>query len=500
MTRPEDKRDPQPAERSLSQRVTRGGRAVVLGSGARSLLELAATLVLARLVTPAEFGLVGMVVALTGFIDMFKDMGLATVTVQREHITDAQVSALFWLNLALGALLTLVTAALAPVVSWGYGYASLTEITLALSLSMLFGSVSIQHQALLRRQLKFERIAVIETSAALASAVLAVAAALAGLGVWALVVRQLARPLATGVASWLSLRWWPGWPARAPVRELLAMGGHLTGFQVVNYAERNADDVLIGKFAGAFELGCYTRAYELLRVPLQEVGSPAVTIALPALSRLTSEPRRYREAYLRMVGPVLLLTIPLCSFLVMCADWVIELAFGSQWTRAVPMFRWLGLALLVKPAAFTTSWLFVSQGRTRELWRWGVLGTVLAIAAYLVGLPWGAVGVAASYALVDLFVRVPILLYWVGRAGPVGTRDIVRACVPTWVAAGLVALGLVGLRRVVPVGLSAWVGVSLGALVTVFITLAVMTIFPSGRRTLKDLRDLASRRTPADGS
>ncbi len=437
-----------------------------------------------------------MVVAVTGFIDMFKDMGLATVTVQREQLSENQLSALFWMNVAIGALLTLVTAALAPVVSWGYGKAELTNIMLALSSGMLLGSLSIQHQALLRRRFRFERVALIEIVSSLVSSIAAVIAALAGLGLWALVIRQLARPLVAAIVAWFSLPWAPGWPRRAPVRDLVSMGGHLTGFQVTNYAERNLDDVLIGKYAGAFDLGCYARAYDLLRLPLAQIGAPASTVALPALSRLASDRERYRDMYLRMLGVVLLLTVPICPYLVICADWLIELAFGSQWSRAVPIFQWLGIGLIVKPISFTTSWLFVSQGRSRELMRWGVFATIVAVVSYVGGLRWGAVGVAAAYSILDLVVRTPILFAWVGKEGPVRGRDLLAAGVPNWLAAAVAALALFGLRSALPADVPAWLGAVTGALLTVVATLLVMWFVPAGRRALGDLSLLVRRRAP----
>jgi len=173
---------------------------------------------------------------------------------------------------------------------------------------------------LLRRELKFERLAIVQSVGTLASVVTVIAGALMGLGVWALVLKQVAGPLFSGVAAWLLMRWQPGRPPRnASLRELLQMGRHVTGFQVANYVERNLDNVLIGRFVGALQLGCYARAYDLLRLPLQQIADPAGTVAMPTLSRLISEPERYRDAYLRMARSVLLFTVPLAPFLVLCA-------------------------------------------------------------------------------------------------------------------------------------------------------------------------------------
>lgn len=479
-----------PALPSLKAQVVRGSIVTAAGASVRAVLELGVTLVLARLVSPAEFGLVSMVVAITAFVDLFKDMGLATVAVQRQELSIAQHSTLFWLNVAIGAGLCLLTAAIAPLLSWGYGQPELTQLTLALSVTIFLGSLSLQHQALLRRRLEFQHLAIIEVLGSVVSAACCLGAAVAGLGLWALVVQRLVRPMTTAAASFALARWWPDWPGNAPLKEIIRAGRQIAAFQLTNYVERNLDNVLIGKFSGALDLGCYTRAYELLRLPLTQIGTPVATVGLPALCRLAAEPARYREAYLRMLRQMLPLTIPLCPFLVLCADWVIALTFGPQWERAVPMFQWLGMAMLTKPVAFTTSWLFVSQERTSELARWGFWASGLAVLSFLIGLPWGAVGVSAAYALTDLFVRAPLLFYCVGRTGPIRARDLVVAARPTWAATGLVAVALLAMRESLPPDLPPWQGCLLGAIVTVVVTALGMAASADGRRTYTDLSEL----------
>lgn len=483
-----------PSASAIKTRVARGGMAVGVSTALRSILEFMATLVTARLLTPADFGLVGMVLAVIGFVDMFKDLGLATVTVQREQLSREQLSGLFWVTVAVGAGLTLLTALAAPLISWGYSQPSLTNITLVLSSCLFVSALSVQHQALLKRELKFERLAIVQTVSTVASVATVIGGALAGLGVWALVLRQLAGPLSGGLSAWLLTRWVPGRAPRSGMRELLGMGGHVTGFQVANYVERNLDNVLIGRFAGAFQLGCYSRAYDLLRLPLQQIGEPAGTVAMPTLSRLTSEPERYRDAYLRMARAVLLFTVPLTPFLIVCADWLIRLAFGPQWSEAVPMFRLLGIAMVVKPLSYTLGWLFLSQGRTQELMRWGVVATSLAVVCFVVGLPWGAVGVALSYSLLDLVVRTPMLIYWIGRRGPVSSKDIWLLLLSTLACSAGVGAALVAFRVTVGERLRPELGCVLGALITLAVGAGITWATPTGRRSFQDLRQLFARK------
>jgi PST family polysaccharide transporter len=479
-----------PSASAIKTRVARGGVAVGLSTALRSILELGATLVTARLLSPADFGLVGMVLAVIGFVDMFMDLGLATVTVQREHLCREQLSGLFWVTVGVGAGLSVLTALCAPLISWGYDQPSLTRITLVLSTCLFLSAISVQHQALLKRELKFERLAIVQSVGTLAGVATVIAGALSGLGVWALVLRQVVSPLATGACAWLLMRWLPGAPPRSGLRELLGMGGHVTGFQVANYVERNLDNVLIGKFAGAFPLGCYSRAYDLLRLPLQQLGEPAGTVAVPTLSRLANDAERYRDVYLRMARALLLLTAPLTPFLIVCADWLIGLAFGPKWADAVPMFRLLGIAMLSKPLCYTIGWLFVSQGRTQELMRWGFVGSALAVLSFLVGLPWGALGVSLAYSVVDLAIRTPVLVHWIGRSGPVSSRDLWSLLVPVFGSGSAVGAVLLAFRATLGRSLSPGIGCSLSALITVVVAGALVLATPSGRRSVNDLRRL----------
>jgi O-antigen/teichoic acid export membrane protein len=466
----------------------RAARGVVVTAGSqtvRVLTDLAGTLILVRLLVPADFGRVDMIIAVTGFVDLLKDFGLSSATIQREKLEHDQVNALFWTNVALGVALTAIILAAAPFIAGGYGRPELLPLALALAPNTLLGSLSIQHSALLKRNLEFGALGRIEVLSSMVSVSCAVSAAFAGWGVWALVVRRLARQVAPAVLGWIACSWRPSLPRVANVRELLVFGGHLSGFQLTNYLERNLDNVLIGRFAGAQALGFYTKAYEFMRLPLDQISSPIAAIAVPLLSRLQTFPDRYRNAYVAVTRLLLLVTIPLAPILVLGAGWIIPTLLGSKWEGTIPIFQVLGLTLVTKPLASTTGWLFVSQGRTQELLKWGILASTIAVVSFLVGLPWGAVGVATAYVASDTIIRTPILLSWVGRTGPVKTRDLIYCLGPGWLCAGIIGLVHVALTSAV---VSMWLRLplpvitGLSAIFGVGVTLST----PFGRRVIHD--------------
>jgi O-antigen/teichoic acid export membrane protein len=471
----------------VGRRAVRGGAITVVAQFARGLFEAAGSVFLARALAPADFGLIGMIVSVTGVIDLLKDFGLSSATIQRQRIDHEQVNVLFWINVGIGLALTCVTAALAPALALGYARPELLQLTLALSLGTFIGSLSIQHHALLRRRLELGRVASIDLVSTVVATVLAVWGAYVGWGVWALVARQLVRLACQTLLTWLLSSWRPSRPRAADVRDLLRFGTHVSGFQLLNYCERNLDNVLVGRFAGAQALGFYTRAYELMRMPLNQVNAPVAAVAVPALSRLASDPERYRRAYRSLARLLALLTVPLCPLFVLAADWFFPTVLGPQWTGSIRIFQWLALSLLVKPLMFTTSWLLVSQGRSAELLRWGVIATTIAIASFVVGLPWGALGVAIAYTVADLLLRAPWLLWWVGRSGPVGVRDLVGCLGPAWVCAACVALSYLALdHALVGLGLGASARVASCVPSSLIAGYAVVAATPWGRAVIAD--------------
>lgn len=473
----------------LGRRTARGGLVTVVSQGMKFVLSMGATVVLARLLTPQDYGLIGMVAVVTGFVAMFKDLGLSTATVQREEINAAQISTLFWINVALSVAVMLITAALAPAIAWFYGEPRLTLITLAYASGFLIGGLSVQHGALLYRQMRFVALAVIEIVSLVVSIATAIGLAWYGARYWALVGSQLTTVLTNMVGVWALCRWRPGLPARGSgVGPMLAFGRNLTGFTIVNYFARNLDNLLIGKFWGSQQLGLYAKAYQLLLLPLDQINTPIASVAVPVLSRLADAPDRYRMAYLRILEKVAILTMPGVAFMIVTSDWIVKIALGPQWLQASRIFAVLGVAGLVQPILNTLGWLYITQDRAHDMFRWGVIASTLIIASIIVGLPWGAMGVAVSYSITFLFVLSPLAFWYVGRSGPVRTRDLYKTAL-TFGSATLFSL-------VVLIAFRIWSGVHdplLGIGICLPLsggaTLTALALFPAGRRALRDIKD-----------
>lgn len=400
----------------------------VSGQWGSQVLRLASIVVLARLLTPDDYGLMAMVWAITGFVYTVGSLGLSEAVVQRKDLTHGQTSALFWLNVGLGAVLALLVAASAPLIAAFYGRPELVEITWALSVTFFLGGLMVQHQALMLRRLDFRAVAVRSFLSTVVTTVVSIGVALTGAGYWALVAGQLAGSVTAVLLAWRAVDWTPSRPRRAAgVRELLSFGGGISTFRLLDYAAKNVDNILIGRFLGTAQLGLYTRAYGLLMLPLTQIHGPVANVVRPTMAALWGEPERYRRFYLTALQGLCYAVMPLVVVLAVLATPVVELLLGQQWLESADVFRWLAVAGLLQTVGYTNGWLYASSGRAWAMARWGLVSRPVIILAFIAGLPWGITGVAIAYAASQL-VLTPIGIAQAGRGTPVSLRDVLAVC------------------------------------------------------------------------
>jgi O-antigen/teichoic acid export membrane protein len=404
----------------LKGRSVRGGAATVLGQGAQVCIATASTMVMARLLTPRDYGMIAMITAVTGFIALFKDLGLSMATVREAQITHEQVSTLFWINVALSGVVMLVVMALAPVIVWFYGEPKLLPLTLVMSLGFVLSGLCGQHGALLRRQMQFGTLALIDILQLVVSVTVGIATALTGAGVWALVYMPLSGGLFNAVALWVVCRWRPSLPARrAGVQGMLVFGANLTGFNILNYFARNADNLIVGRFLGSGQLGLYSKAYALLMLPIQQITWPLSAVGIPALSHLQNDRERYRHYYYRAISAIAFATMPLVALLAALSEDIIRIVLGEQWVGASILFKVLAFAAFFQPVMGTAGWVYVSLGQTGRMFKWALISMPITVSSFIVGVFWGALGVAVSYTICYTVVLMVPTLWFTCRYSPV---------------------------------------------------------------------------------
>jgi PST family polysaccharide transporter len=399
--------------------------------------------VLARLVDPEQYGLVGMALALIGVGDSLLNLGLSQATVQRRDITRAQVTFFFWLQLAVGAALSLLCVVIARPVADFYGHEELVALTAVLGTAFVLNGASAQHQAVLARQMRFGALARIDVVGLALGVAAAIVAAALGAGVWALVLLSLATPVCRVVLSWTASGWRPGPPRRtAGVAGMVRFGLNLTLTNALDYSAQNLDNVLIGRFFGAQPLGLYSRAYGLLLLPLRQVTAPLARVAVPVLSYLQHEPDRFRRFFVTALSAVAYVTVPLICLTSALSREVVGVMLGPRWAGAAPIFQILAIGGVLVCLRATNGWLFVSTGHTGRQAMWALANRPVVIAGFLVGLPWGVRGVAWGFVGAHLLLVLPSFVVAV-KDTPVSLGDVGRAVVrPMCVAAEVYAVGL----------------------------------------------------------
>lgn len=448
------------------------------------------TVVLARLLTPTDFGLVAMVGSITGLGQAFADLGLSEATIQRQDITHEQVSNLLWINVAIGLGLMLVTMALAPVLTWFYREPPLMSITFVLSLTFLIGGLRVQHSALLQRQMRFAAIATRDTVAVTVAVTSSIVLAWRGAGYWALVAYPLAFNSTQTMFSWVMVRWIPGLPRRGTkVGGLVAFGGNVAGSYLVTYLNRSTDNVLIGWYWGAGPLGLYSRAFNLLLRPVNQLTGPLSNIMVPALSRVQNDPERFARYYLRTVNLIMWIVAPVFGFLFVAATPVVLLVLGHQWRAAAPVFRFLCIAAPAILLSSPTNWLLVCRGQSRRLLKLMLILVPISLGSYAVGLPFGIKGVALSGSLVFLGI-LPWVLKYSFRDTQLTLLRLGRAILcPVSLSLAGIASGECALHLLAPQGiLSQLLVVALGFAVAYSLSL----LLAATRREVMSLRELFS--------
>lgn len=417
-------------EDNLRDRGISGTVLIGLSQGLKFVIQVASVLTLARLLNAEAFGLFAMVTPVVNLAILVGDLGLNQAVITSRLLRHSEASTLFWLNLVIAGALAGMLVLLSSLLAWFYGQAQVQEIAIALAAAVLLSGFGTLHLALLNRYMRFSQLAALEVAASLLGFLATVAIASINPTVWALVASPIVSAAILALASWYLTGWLPSRPGRlGEVLPMLRFGAGVTTFNLTNFVARNADNVLIGRAAGAEALGHYDRAYKLLLMPLEQITRPAGRAMLPVLSRLTNEPDRYRHAYMRAIRQIMLISLPGLVFLMIEAKSLIPLLLGPGWEASATIFGWLALSGLHQPMTTTVGWLFVSQSRTGEYARWGLINGSFTLAAFLIGIFWlgGALGVAQAYVLTDTFILMPLLYYLVGRRGPVTTRNLFQA-------------------------------------------------------------------------
>jgi O-antigen/teichoic acid export membrane protein len=407
----------------LKQRSVGGAAISVSVQGVMLVVQMGATFALARLLTPEDFGLQGMVVAMTGFLNLFRDGGLGVASIQREDLTHEQASTLFWINALIALGLTALAMSMAPVLVKLYDEPRLFAVTVASACAFLFYGLSVQHRALLNRAMRFGRMATVDVLATAASAAVGLTMALTGWGYWSLVGMAVTRPLATVPLVWIAMPWMPGAPSRtAGVRSMVNFGSILTLNFVVVYIAYNVEKVLLGRFWGAEALGLYGRAYQLANLPVDQLYGAIGLVAYPALSRVQSDGARVRRSFLEAYSVIVAVMFPFTVALVVFPEEIVRVLLGPHWGASAGVLRLLAPMVFVLTLINPFGWLLQATGRAARSLYMALMIAPVVILGVVVGVQRGPIGVALGYSTAMLALLVPCVA-WAKRGTQITTAD-----------------------------------------------------------------------------
>ena len=401
---------------SIRSRVMRGIGWKIVSQIVQQGSRIAVAVVLARLLSPDDYGLAGMVLVFSSLIVVFSDLSLGSVLVQRRNLTEADRSTVFWTAAAAGLVFTLAGIAVAGPIASFYGKPEVKGLFMALSLGFFVQALSSTQTALLTREMNFKSLELRQMAAALFAGGVGIAAAAKGMGAWALILQQLTVTVVSTALLWYFVRWRPRFTySLESLRGLGGFGANVFGTRVLFYVNRNADNLLIGKVLGTSALGVYAMAYNVMLVPFDRIASPIQEVLYPAFSKMQDDVQRMGAAWLRVNRLVGAVSIPALAGLVAVAPDFIPVVLGSKWESAVRVIQILAWVGLLQSLQRLNSSILMARDRTRTLFGYSVVVVVTSLAAFIGGLHWGIVGVSVGFAITSTFVE-PYYTWLTGKA------------------------------------------------------------------------------------
>ncbi|MFL1597296.1 lipopolysaccharide biosynthesis protein [Gordonia amicalis] len=432
----------------LGQSAARGVLVTVGGQVVRLGLQVFGVVILSRLLTPGDFGLMAMIAVLITMGQAIRDFGLSNAAIQVPDITDQQRTNLFWMNVALGVLVAAVACLTAPLVAGFYSAPELVPVILAMSSVFVIFGLMTQSRAHLARELRFGALMITDVLPAVVGLILAVVFAALGVGVWALVIQQVSIAGLGLVLAFGYDRWLPRLPRRDPrMGYFLKYGSFLTLSAIVASLSRNADYVILGYRFGPAATGFYTRAFELVINPLNQINAPSSKVAVPVLSRLQDDRSRYDEFLLAGQKTMLAVLVPILVLGIVIADPLVQLVLGPEWASSAVLLQVLIVAALCRVASYACYWVALSRGATRVDFLVNLVSAPLLIICVLIGSLEGVVGVAWGFSVATAFSWVIALVWYSRAASAPGWKMFLNACstfsasvLPALVSAGVISL------------------------------------------------------------
>ena len=475
----------------LGKRTVKSGAIVMASEIFSAVMRLIATAILARILFPEDFGLLAMVTAITMFAERFKDIGLGDATVQSKEINHEEISSLFWINICVCLVLTVILSLLSSPIAWFYQDERLENITIVIASTFIFSGLVIQHQALLRRKLRFGALAFIQFYSVFVSLVVAVLFAYLGFGYWALVAKEFIRALLVVIGTWVACPWRPSLPGKMNnLGKYISMGKDITGFNLLHFFSRSIDRIIIGKLFGPLWAGLYANAYQLVTLPVNQIQYPVNTVAFPTLSTLQGDQKVFRSYFEKMIQLLTFITMPAVMFVAIFADIIVGLLLGPRWNDSIPILRIVAIGVFVEPIIHASGPAIVAVGKTKVYFKMGLINSIIMISCLIVGSSAGASGVALGYSI-SIYLSLIVCLGYGLKDTAIIVKDLLKKIAVVVIINIVTATMLLLFRIFMGWNLNEWWLIVFAA-VSLVLYLGIWMCMPGGRLILRTYKDYAN--------
>ena len=396
----------------LRRTAVRGAGVSIAGQAGNFTVQIASVVILARLLTPADFGIVTMVTTFSLLFRSFGMNGFVELVMQREELTASLASNLFWIDLGIGTILTLAFAASGFLLALFYHNPAVAQVTEGMSLTIGIGCLGWIHQGLLQRAMRFRTIAIINFIGQFVLVIVSIVLAMAGWHYWALVWGIVTQSVVTAAGTWLACRWIPSRPGVA--------SGTGSGFKFAmnvyahfafSYSTRNTDNLLVGWRYGAQALGLYKKAYDMFVLAETQLLAPLSAVAVSTLSRVSHDRDQFRRYFLRAISVLALIGMGIGADFALVGKDLFRFLLGPGWDEAGRIFTLFGPGIGVMLLYNTHGWIHLSIGRPERWFRWGLMEFVCTASLFLLALHWGPSGIALAWTLSYFLLMFPGFWY-----------------------------------------------------------------------------------------
>jgi polysaccharide transporter, PST family len=429
---------PRAGNHELRRRAVRGGAASISASGLGLAAQVVSTVILARLLTPADFGVVTMVTTFSLLLVSFGLNGFTEAVIQFEEIDHHTASNLFWLNLSAGLVLAIAFAGCGSLLARFYRNPLVPEVATCLSLGIVISAASVIHLALLKRAMFFVGASTNDFIGRAVNTAVSIVLAFRGWGYWALVAGIIAQQLSMTVGAWCLCHWLPGLPRRTgKTGAMVRFAAKVYAQFSLGYANLNIDNLLVGWRFNAIALGFYKRAFDLFALTASQLTAPLNNVALAALSRLNQDHDRFRRSLASSLGVVAFVGMAMSADLTLVGKDVVRLVLGAKWSESGMIFEIFAPGIGAMLLCSTVGWIHLSIGKPERWIRWSMVALGFTVSLFLIALRWGPEGVAGAWSVSFWTLLIPGFWY-AGRPIRFGVPELIA---PIWrfIAAGLVA-------------------------------------------------------------